>query len=218
MVRSRGAAAQKSDGHNKRPKTFGKEYQGWGVQENVLSLEELIRQIRLRRLALGLTQTELAKRAQTSQSLIAKLEQAKINPAYETVRLILGALNDASAVKDPTAGELMHKDLVSASSDETVAEVLARMKDHGFSQLPVLDGLHAVGALSERDLLHYLERGERVSEVKRRRVTQVMRGAFPTVDPTTSRRVIVELLREQDAVLVADGGKVVGLITKSDLW
>lgn len=184
----------------------------------MLPLEELVRQIRLRRLALGLTQTDLAKRAQTSQSLIAKLEQGKISPAYETVRLILGALDDAGTVKEPTAGKLMHKNLVSASPKETVAQVLERMKKHGFSQLPVLDGVHAVGSLSERDLLQYMERGERVSELKKRRVTQVMRGAFPTVDPTTSRRVIVELLREQDAVLVVDGGKVVGLITKSDLW
>lgn len=184
----------------------------------MLPLAELVRHIRRRRNSLGLTQSQLASIAGSSQSFIAKLEKGAINPSYEAVRRIHLALEEHGQQEEPKAKDLMHEDPIVARGRETIGTVLERMKAHGFSQLPVLDGRFPVGAIRETDLLEHIEQGESIRELKRRKVSEVMRDSFPTVDPSTRRLTIVELLREQDAVLVVENGKVIGLITKSDLW
>lgn len=44
------------------------------------------------RLALGLSQSELARRAETSQPYIARLEQGKVDPQFSTMQKIAAAL------------------------------------------------------------------------------------------------------------------------------
>lgn len=184
----------------------------------MLPLSELSRHVRRQRRLLGLSQARLAKDAGTSQSLIAKLEQDRLNPSYEAVRRILEALDRHTKADEPTAADLMQREPVTARPGEDVGDALARMKSHGFSQLPVVDGDRPVGSLAESVVLEHIERGDGLDALKRRPVQAVMRSTFPVVDPTTSRRVLVELLRENGAVLVMDGGRVIGLVAKSDLW
>lgn len=184
----------------------------------MLSLDEVVRHVRRERRLLGLTQSRLAQEAKTSQSLIAKLEQNRLNPSYETIRQVMEALDRLRRGEEPTARDLMHKKAIFAKPDERLADVLSRMKRHGFSQMPVLDGGQPVGSLSEGVLLDHIERGSDINELKTQPVERVMRGSFPTVTPESSRRTLVELLRENDAVLVMDGRKLLGLVTKSDLW
>ena len=43
---------------------------------------------------LGLTQTDLSKRANVSQSLIAKIEAGKIDPTFTKTKKIFETLND----------------------------------------------------------------------------------------------------------------------------
>lgn len=184
----------------------------------MLPLVELVRHVRRQRLLLGLTQSQLASDAATSQSLVAKLEQGRLNPSYETVRRILEALERHRTGEEPAARDLMQQEPLYAAPEETLGTVLARMKSHGFSQLPVLQGGQAVGSVSEKAILERIEAGESLERLKLQRVGRGMAGAFPTVDPQTSRRTLVELLRETDAVLVTDAARVVGVVTKSDLW
>lgn len=184
----------------------------------MLPLDDLVRHFRRQRRVLGLTQTALAQAAGTSQSLIAKLEQGRLNPSYETVRRVHDALQALQRKEEPVAQDLMQREPVSAGPHEPLHAVLARMKRHGYSQLPILDEGRPVGSMSEGALLHHLERGADLDDLKSRPVAEVMQPAFPSVQPDASRRLLVELLRENEAVLVLRAGRLAGVITKSDLW
>jgi predicted transcriptional regulator len=184
----------------------------------MLPLPELCKHIRRQRLLLGMTQAELAQAGGTSQSLIAKLEQGRLNPSYETVRRLYNALEQRGRAAEPTAQELMQQHPMTAAPDEPLRDALQRMKAQGYSQMPVLEQGRAVGSLSERAVLERIERGESIEDLRRRPVAEIMDGGFPTVEPTASRRMLVELLRENDAVLVVAAGRMVGVVTKSDLW
>lgn len=184
----------------------------------MLPLADVVRQIRRQRIYLGLTQAELAKDSGHSQSLIAKLERGRLSPSYEAVRRILEALDRHSRKEEPAAKDLMKKDPVAASPAEPLGDALERMKRHGFSQLPVVDLGQPVGSLSESAILGRIDQGMDLEKLRKQPVRLVMGAAFPTVDPGTRRRTLVELLREHDAVLVVKGGRVAGVVTKSDLW
>ena len=81
-----------------------------------------------------------------------------------------------------TVGDLLRtlprRPVVTASASDTVADSVRRMKEHGISQLPVLDAGKVVGIVTESDLLEKLVDGRAslrsaVAEVMFRRVTTV---------------------------------------------
>jgi predicted transcriptional regulator len=184
----------------------------------MLPLSDVVRQVRRQRITLGLTQAELAKESGASQSLIAKLERGRLSPSYEVVRRILEALDRLAASDDQTAADLMHGSPVFAEPSEPLGKALERMKDKGFSQLPVVDRGQPVGSISESAILDRIEQGADLDALKRQPVRFSMRASFPTVEPATRRRTLVELLRDNEAVLVVREGRLVGVVTKSDLW
>lgn len=191
----------------------------WALRtQRVLPIAEVARQVRRTRLVLGLTQGELARAAQTSQSLVAKLERGRLNPSYEVVRRLLEVLDRRSRAEEATAEDLMQTQPIWAEPGEKLGKALERMKTHGFSQLPVVDLGQPVGSVSERAVLERIEAGAELEALKRQPVRMVMGPAFPAVDPSARRRTVVELLRDSDAVLVVRGGKLAGVVTKSDLW
>lgn len=59
----------------------------------VISVDEIILKIIQRRLALGLTQTEVARRAGIKQSAVARLESFSIIPRLDTLIVMLEALD-----------------------------------------------------------------------------------------------------------------------------
>ncbi|HUR60743.1 MAG TPA: CBS domain-containing protein [Candidatus Thermoplasmatota archaeon] len=184
----------------------------------VLPLSDVVRTVRRQRITLGLTQAELAKASKTSQSLIAKLEKGRISASYDVVRRILEALDRAAANEEEEAGDIMGVRPIFAEPAEPLGAALARMKQHGFSQLPVVDRGQPIGSVSESAILDHIDKGADLEALKRQPVRFVMRPSFPTVEPSTRRRTLVELLRDHEAVLVVREGRLVGVVTKSDLW
>jgi predicted transcriptional regulator len=200
------------------PARFLNDFQVSLLGRLVLPLKDLVPHVRMRRLQLGLTQAELARDAKTSQSLIAKLERGRLSPSYEMVRRILEALDRHSHKTEVTAGDLVKAEPVFAEPSELLGKALERMKSHGFSQLPVVERGQPIGAVSESEILERIERGADLEGLKRQPVRLAMGPSFPTVEPSTRRRTLVELLRDHDAVLVVREGRLTGVLTKSDLW
>ena len=184
----------------------------------MLALRDLVPHVRMRRLQVGLTQAELAKEAGTSQSLVAKLERGRLNPSYEMVRRILEALDRHGKKSEPTAADLVKSEPVFAEPSESLGKALERMKAHGFSQLPVVERGQPIGSVSESAILERIEKGADLDSLKRQPVRHAMGPSFPSIEPTTRRRTLVELLRDHGAVLVVREGRLTGVLTKSDLW
>jgi predicted transcriptional regulator len=163
------------------------------------------------RKTLGLTQTDLAKRANVSQSLIAKIESGKIDPTFTKTKRIFETLNELENKEEIKAEEIMNKKIISVSPEDNIKESVDKMKKFGISQMPVIIDHKMVGLVSESGLLDALigEKGKKISDI--------MEEAPPIVSKTTSVKVISSLLRHYPVVLVSDSGKLTGLITKADL-
>jgi len=160
---------------------------------------------------LGLTQSELAKRADISQSLITKIESGKIDPTYTKTKRIFETLNDLEKKEEIKAEELMNSKIVSVSPDESVEGSIKMMKKFSISQMPVIENQKVVGIVSESILL------EGLLNKKNKNVIEIMKEAPPIVSKESSINIITNLLKYCPMVLVSDKGDLIGLISKADL-
>ena len=62
---------------------------------------------RSRRETMGLRQTEIARRAGISQSMVAQIEAGSVDPRVSTLNKIIGVLNSAEP-KKITASQIVH--------------------------------------------------------------------------------------------------------------
>jgi len=175
------------------------------------SLPELM-EIRQRRKKLGLTQQVLAQRAGVSQSLVAKVEAGQSDPGYSVARKLFEALEQEGRAREANAGEVMQKHIYSVSPRDSLRLAVGKLRRHDISQMPVLEGGHAVGTVTEAVLLEALSKMPPESEVK-----AVMAEAPPLVALETSARAVAGLLRHYSLVLVGKAGRIKGLITRADL-
>ena len=116
-----------------------------------------------------------------------------------------------------TVGEVMTRDAVTASQEDTVRSVLGLMLEHGISCVPVVDQGRAVGILTERDLCRLATSdvsslGNPVSEVMSKPVHTVttQRYAFEAVAAMNDFGV-------RHLVVTDNDGRLAGLITQSDM-
>ena len=163
------------------------------------------------RKSLGLTQSELAKKANVSQSLIAKIEAGRIDPTFTKTKRIFETLDCMQKKEEIKAEELMNKKIISISPSDPIKESITQMKKFGISQMPVMEDSHVIGLVSESTLLDALISG------KSKKIREIMEETPPTVSRTASIKVVSNLLRHYPVVLVSDSGKLAGLITKADL-
>ena len=118
-----------------------------------------------------------------------------------------------------TLGELLRampnrRKLVAAESADTVADAILAMKEHGISQLPVLDDGRLVGIVTESDLLSKLVEGYELSSA----VAEVMFRKVQTVHTDDDAKVLTELfVKDYVGLVVDDQKRLVGILTKMDL-
>jgi predicted transcriptional regulator len=176
-------------------------------------LEEISR---LRR-ALGLSQTQLAALADVSQSTIAKIERQQVSPSYEIVKRILDRLEGEQRRKQRvvTVADVRTRKVVSVVPSALLESVVAEMRRHKFSQLPVIDAGKPVGSIGERTIAGLLMAGK--TDFSRLRVSDVMEPSFPSVDEKAPVALAASLLNHYSAVLTSSRGEISGIVTKSDL-
>jgi len=173
---------------------------------------EELRRLRLRA---KLTQRELAKRAGVSQSLIARLEHGQVNVRLSTLQRILEVLLEAISERE-TVTQCMKSPIIVVNENDTLEKAINLMDKHGISQLPVLDKDHKViGTVYESTLLKaVITHGKQVLS---KPVREYMEEPLPQVPPNTPIHAIEELLLVYPAVLVVDGRKPIGIVTKIDV-
>jgi predicted transcriptional regulator len=164
---------------------------------------------------LGLTQTDLARKAGISQSMIARIESGSVDPRVSTLTRIVAVL---SQKEEPLhrARDVMHTPVYSVGPADPVSRAVEIMEKNDISQIPVEERGVPVGCISESAIVSALEEGGTPGSGARP-VRDFMEPGFPTVSLEADVRDVVHLLRENHAVLVVDGGRVAGVITKHDL-
>jgi cystathionine beta-synthase len=101
------------------------------------------------------------------------------------------------------------------TSSETIADAVMTMKEHGVSQLPVLEGEKLVGVVTESDLLSKMVEGRATLSGA---VAEVMFRNVETVHVNDDARSLTDLFsRDLVALIVDDDVHLVGILTKMDL-
>jgi predicted transcriptional regulator len=175
-----------------------------------------ITEIEKLRKRLGMTQTELAKKAGVSQSLIARIETGTVDPRYSNVGRLFLALDDIKGT-EIMAKHIMTKDVVGIQEDASLEYAAGKLKKHGVSQMPVFKEGAIVGSFSEKDILDMLSLGFDAKAFSSEDVGRHMGDAFPIVKPETPLSIISVLLEHNTGVLVQEHGNTIGIITKADL-
>ncbi len=170
-----------------------------------------------RRRQLGLKQSELAKAAGVSQSLIAKLEAGTIDSSYTKVKTIFDVLERLEFKTKVQAEKLLHTEVVSVQRSEPISEVVRVMKEYGYSQIPVFEGKQSVGSISEKAILRQILAGKDLEDISKLPTDKIMEEAFPQINDDAPLSLITSLLQTYSAVLVSKKGVVIGIITKADL-
>jgi len=161
------------------------------------------------RLEAGLTQSQLAKMVGVSQAHIAKIEGEKVDPRLSTVNKILEILTDR---KRKTCSEIMTRDVIVTNPKEKIKNVSEIMVKHAISQLPVIENGRVIGMITEEGIVKNL--GSNISEEI---VKNIMEPPLPSVPEDTDLVTIRSILETHSGVLVTRKGKLVGIITRSDL-
>ncbi len=157
----------------------------------------------------------------------------------------LHAPREVELHRTPIVEEYMHTCLVTTGPGARLSAVAALLRFHGYSGVPVVEGMHLVGVLSEKDILralaengglsvasevldHVLEspsrgRTERRARWKgvleRMRVRDVMTSppVVTTVDTSLDGALRWMLVKHVQRLPVMDGPHLVGIITRGDV-
>jgi CBS domain-containing protein len=120
-----------------------------------------------------------------------------------------------AALSGATVGEIMTSYVVSARPDDTVIATATKMIAEDISCLLVMEGDTLKGILSERDFLHKVPLDRQVFAMK---VKDIMSPNVVTIPPSTKLVDAVKMMKERNfrRLPVADGKRVVGIVTQTD--
>ena len=106
--------------------------------------------------------------------------------------------------------DLMSRHVVSIAAETTVAEARERFRTNEIDHLVVVDGKRVAGVVAGKDIL-----GVRDDKT----IADVMRHEVVTIDPEATLRRAAGVMRGRDVgcLPVVDDGRLVGIVTTSDL-
>ncbi len=178
---------------------------------------EIAGEFKRRRNYLGLTQIRLAKIARLSQSIINKLERGKIDPTYSTILKIERALESQENVSNFKAENIMIENIISITPQTKISKAIEIMSENDYSQLLVLMRGELIGVIYEKTILGVI--GKKV-DIYKNTVKDYIETSPIIVPPKFSAIDLsfIFMNRKTKFVLVGERGKILGLITKSDLF
>jgi len=107
------------------------------------------------------------------------------------------------------------REIITVKTSEAVGDVVAKFKEHGISQMPVMDGGRLAGILTETDVLAALVGGRASSSTA---VAEVMVRRVNTVAMHASASELQRIFeRGEVALVINDEREILGIITKLDL-
>lgn len=185
---------------------------------------------RARRNPLGLSRDQLA-------GLLSDFRQSANIGVEDLARIIAGAEDRAASMRlgSLTCADIMARDVIAVSRDAPLSRVAVLFTRYGFTALPVVrDDGDYVGVIFQQQLIR------RASEEATRMRSRFLDGVVAMLDPAAARAVsAVEVMTADnpvlapgdpvigllpiladgdcDAVVVIEGDKPVGIITRTDL-
>jgi len=118
-----------------------------------------------------------------------------------------GSVGDLLAVAE-------RREVVSVQVDDAIRDVAALMREHGVSQVPVLDGGSVAGIVTEAGVLsHLLDHPGASAEP----VGEIVVNSYSAVEADTRISVLADMFTRVKMALVMERGVLVNVVTKIDL-
>jgi|SRR4051794_1332558 CBS domain-containing protein len=143
---------------------------------------------------------------------------------------------------DLTVGDIMTRDVVTASPDDDVKTLIATLRDHGLPGVPVVEGDRLVGMVTESDLVlrdddsalhlpHYIELfggvifleplqhlEDKLHKAFASSVREMMTTDVETIEPSAGVHDAARRISESghNRLPVVEGGRLVGVVTRVD--
>ena len=113
-------------------------------------------------------------------------------------------------------GEIMKRDVTTASPEDTFVEVARLLREHGISSIVVMDGHAISGIVTERDLVNLVAEGGEPGAAK---LGERMSRNLDTVEPSTDIAEAAEHMARLKIrhLPVVERGSLVGIISIRDL-
>lgn len=116
-----------------------------------------------------------------------------------------------------TARDIMTTPAETLAPTATLTEAAQQLRDLNVGSLPILDGDHLLGVVTDRDIVvRGIAEGLDPSNAT---VAEVATGAVVTVDVDDDAEKVARIMGERQVrrVPVLDGGKLVGVIAQADV-
>ncbi|HEX55407.1 MAG: XRE family transcriptional regulator [Candidatus Altiarchaeales archaeon] len=177
-----------------------------------------ISDIKRLRESLGISRRELARLSGIDQSVITEIEEGRIKPSYDNVTRIFTVLERKRRERVTKARDIMNRVVVGIGANQKVRDAIEIMEKDRFSQLPVFDRGNVVGSISDQTILNRISEYKSKVPLSELPIYKIMDKPFPTIDGDAPLTLIYELLKHSSAVLIVEKEKIVGIITKTDLF
>ena len=107
--------------------------------------------------------------------------------------------------------------VITARPTDLMKEVVALLKKHNVSQLPVVDeNERLIGIVTEIDLLNHMLLTDHVHEPDES-IESIIEADVPVVRPNTPLETLMTIFSNRSAVVIASDRKVQGILTKIDI-
>lgn len=118
-----------------------------------------------------------------------------------------------------TVGDLTaargEREMISVTPDDKAEEAISLLRQHGISQMPVIENGEVVGCIRELTLARLLHSGTDPRQVP---VREIMARPMPTVDEKTSLDEVYRLLSSgHSGIVVRRGSELTDVVTRIDL-
>jgi len=178
-------------------------------------MHQNLKKIKQIRQQTGLTQAQLAKLSNVSQSMITKIERGRIDPSYTIATKIFSTLEEQlnKSNKKIYAKNIMTKNIISVKPESTIDRAIKKMNKNAISQIPVIKENIVIGSISEDIFIKNYDKLKNKNIL----IKEIMEEPFPIIPENTKITLVKELLKSYSAIITVKNGKYSGIITKADL-
>lgn len=177
-----------------------------------------LKEIKDLRKNLNISQEQLAKRCNLTQSTISRIENGKIDPPYSKIKRIVEFLKAEKSRRkkksiNKTIKDIATKKIISLTPDDTLKDANRLMSQYKISQLPIFENGHNVGSITAKKAQKLIMESSDLLNVP---IKEVKELPFPEVKENWNLKDVSDMLLKYPAILVKKYDKYMGIITDAD--
>ncbi|CUR52229.1 putative transcriptional regulator, XRE family [Nitrosotalea devaniterrae] len=172
---------------------------------------EYIKKLRVK---LCISQKELASQCRISASMLNQIEKGTAKPSFDTAKVIFNYLETKKFSNQKKASDIYTRPIITLGPLDTLGRVIEKMKDHEFSQIPVVNTKKCVGIVTEGGIAKHTDNPNYTRTTK---ISKIMKSIPPIFDLNFSAGALKDIVSISGCVLITEKNNIVGIITSQDL-